>query len=1227
MTTLDPMALPLTGNCLIEAGAGTGKTYTIASIFLRLVLSGRPVRDILVVTFTEAATAELKDRLRKRLREAFEAFKSGNGGDDPFIGRLLVETVPEEHPRTARRLMLALSGFDEAAVFTIHSFCLRVLKENAFESGVMFDAELSRDPDPVYRDIAADYWALETYDLAGAWVRYLSGKNAVTPDTLAGIIKRISGQTDRQVLPEPEDVSGEVALFGDLYKEARQCWALERGEIEDIFANHSGVNRKSYNKRYLPKWMAALDDYFRGEEPETLHGGDTLEKFSQSRISEKAATLKGAPAPPMHRFFELCEQIIGLGPKWRIQFQRRFVDFGLKALGERKADMGLRFFNDLIQDLDRALSGRDGERLVRRIRNRFPVALIDEFQDTDLAQYRIFRTIYQHGETPFFMIGDPKQSIYAFRGADVFAYLQAVRDAGESVHTLTVNWRSDPSLIRAVNTIFDTRRAPQPFGIAEIGFLPAGERPGATDGFAVSGKSAAPMEFLMVRRGEMTGGEAGSGDQINKGWADENLPDMTAADICRLLETGCLIKEDVSRPVVPGDIAVLVRTNRQGQLIQAALRSKGIPTVLASQDSVFESDEAGELGRILRAVAAPPTDMAMYTAMATDFLGVSGNRIDALRGGDPEWEWWVDRFKEWHRIWQEKGFVQMMTRLFFERGPGRARSFLADLLSLADGERRVTNFQHLLELLQTAARREHLGPAGLLRWFERQRTGRGEDSEANELRLESDARALRIVTVHKSKGLEYPVVYLPFLWDASRIGDNAPPAQCHLPDKESLPVFDIGSDAIKENLVLAEREQRAEDLRLLYVALTRARHACRVVWGGFKGIENSALAYLLHRPEALADAPDFFAISDHVKGLADDDLISGLQQVADSAGGAIGFRELMPDPEAAYVPEMLAPKILACRKATRIARRRWRMESFSHLVAEASHETTPEDEIGRDHDQLIAGGDTVTEAFTTGDLGGAKRIVPLAGFSRGADAGIFFHAIYEHLDFTVSDSVGIEKVVSDTLSDYGFTAQQWEGIVSKGITDTLNCPLDPDVPGLSLRNVSMAQRLNELAFIFPAARKSQERETPATAERIAGIFKTDASPVIPEDYFRRVATLRFSAIRGFLKGFMDLVFEYKGKWYLVDYKSNHLGEGYEDYGPENLARVMADHHYFLQYHIYLVALHRYLAYRIPDYNYEEHFGGVYYLFIRGMSPEREGGGVFRDRPTLEMVALLDRMFG
>ena len=557
--------------------------------------------------------------------------------------------------------------------------------------------------------------------------------------------------------------------------------------------------------------------------------------------------MKKAADCPEHPFFSACEALCTFSRDWLIAFQKQFMAYARVALYTRKIDQRLLFFDDLIHNLDRALQGPGAERLARKIRDRYPAALIDEFQDTDLAQYRIFNRIYQGTGAPFFLIGDPKQSIYAFRGADIFAYLAAVTDAGDRSFTLGVNWRSDPGLIQAVNTLFS--RVENPFFYRQITFSPVAPRPGGEDAFAINGHRAPFLKILFLRRDTDI---PLSNGLMTKGWVMDHLPDRVAADIARLLVRGTAAETGKETMAGPGDIAVLVRTNHQARLMQQSLARLNIPCVLTSRESVFLSSEAMDLYHILAAIADPAGDHRVAAALCTAIFGITGDRIHDFRENEIDWEAWVMRFRSWHTLWQRHGFIQMMQAIFFMRPEPDSPFVMARLLALPGGERQVANLDHLVELLHGAVVEQHLGMPGLLRWFEMQLSASDQVPETFEMRLESDATAVQLVTIHKSKGLEYKVVYAPFLWDGHLYNNSAAPARFHDPS-DSRPMLDLGSSDMADHLALAGREEMAENVRLLYVALTRAKHHCRVVWGAVRDFETSAMAWLLHQSEGSAD--------------------------------------------------------------------------------------------------------------------------------------------------------------------------------------------------------------------------------------------------------------------------------------------------------------------------------------------------------------------------------------
>jgi exodeoxyribonuclease V beta subunit len=1207
ISEFDPATVPLTGTQLIEASAGTGKTYTLASLYIRLVLTGYRVDQILVVTFTEAATAELRERIRNRLREALIVAKEYPDDASSAAGK--ARSRGKDHHLSMLRLQVALSGFDEARIFTIHGFCRRVLRENAFESNIIFEQELVTDSGPLYEEIVTDFWANETYDAPTWVVHYLRHKN-ITPPSLITLVSSTSSQPDRKCIPREVDTVDSDAIE-KLYRKAREIWLSQKAEVTNLLETHPGINRRSYSKKTLPRWLEQTGKYLQSDKfpGAPLEGG--IDKFTQKRISAMA---KKSVAPPRHPFFEACEALCAFPERWLLAFRQRLIQYARTEMSARKTQRGIQFFDDLIHQLKKAVDGPRGEVLIRYIRERYPAALIDEFQDTDHAQYHIFNRIYAGSESPFFLIGDPKQSIYAFRGADIFAYLQAAEDARDQTHTLVVNWRSDPTLLNAVNTLFS--QVDHPFIYEQIGFTPVRPREDARDLLTRHGTPQTPMRYLFVSRDSIG---AANDKAMGKTEFNRQIPALIAADMSRLLTNGLVIGTDPGKAVHPGHIAVLVRTNDQARQMQAALRRLGIPSVLTGARSVFESNEAVDLLRILKAVAAPADVFLAKAALSTDLFGLSGTDLLDLTEDDRQWEKWTTCFRRWHQMWQSGSFTRMVQEIFDLQPEGRQRPLLTALLERTDGERSVTNLQHLTELLHTAVREHHLGTQGLLKWFSRQRSLDGPPPDAFELRLESDARAVKLVTVHKAKGLEYPLVYVPYAWYHKSNGASGLPVNFHDPTNGYSPVCDFGSDQLDGNRDLAKEEETAESLRLLYVALTRARHQCTVVWGAVKDAPRSPMGRLLyHWDKNLPEAKTCKTLEE----MNDGEIETVLGELAEESDGAVAIETVAVSDSVEFLAETPEPTALIRRTRERELSRKWRPVSFSRLISEGTS-IGPDHEQGRDHDVDVT--PSALPPIDAAELPGSdERQIVLQDFDRGPRAGNFFHAVYENLDFQHPDPEHLITCVRQELKAFGYDARQWGKPVSEAISQTLACPLDISGLGLRLDRIHRLKRFNELEFVFPVAREDSNSRSAVPPTKLVKVL---AAANLPAGYRKKLQKLAFTPIKGFMKGFIDLVFEYRNKWYIVDYKSNFLGDRYRDYAPAALEHAMAEHHYYLQYHIYTVALHRYLESRLPDYAFDTHFGGVYYLFIRGMSPELGSNcGVFRDWPDKAMIEKLSKLF-
>ncbi|MDW7712472.1 MAG: UvrD-helicase domain-containing protein, partial [Deferrisomatales bacterium] len=613
---------PLEGRNLVEASAGTGKTYTIAGLFVRLLLEARlGVDQILVVTFTEAATEELRDRIRRRIRDAVEAFRAGeSGGDDLLAGLLSDPAIDREW--AAGWLRNALWGFDEAAVHTIHGFCQRVLAEKAFECGAPFEAEVTPDESGLLEEVVADYWRRELHGAPSGFLHYLQDRK-VTLQALTRFASDWAGAPNLAVVPEgavPPSAEGEAAVR-EAYRRVQELWRASGPEVARLLAEAPGVHRGKYKPRMVPQFAREMDVFAAAGDP--LAPCEALPRWSASAVA--AAATKGF-APLEHPFFEACQELLELRDALEEEHGARLLALKQGLLGwvrqelpRWKAQRNLRSFDDLLRDVHAALAGPAGPGLAAALSARYRAALIDEFQDTDPVQYEIFRRAFGGAGARLFLIGDPKQAIYSFRGADLFAYLDAAREA-EARFTLDRNWRSTPDLLAAVNALFGRREAP--FLFEDIGYQavhsgePGGKEPLRFDG----APDTAPFQVWFAPRGEAKLLDKASA------WAD--IPRAVAGEVVRLLRAGQEGRATIGgRPVAPEHIACLVRTNRQAQLVQDALREGGVPSVIHGASSLFASREAEEMLRLLAALAEPGREGRVRAALATDLLGVGGEDL------------------------------------------------------------------------------------------------------------------------------------------------------------------------------------------------------------------------------------------------------------------------------------------------------------------------------------------------------------------------------------------------------------------------------------------------------------------------------------------------------------------------------------------------------------------------------------------------------------------------
>jgi exodeoxyribonuclease V beta subunit len=1178
------------GITLLEASAGTGKTFTLAGLFLRLLLEqGLSHRSLLIVTYTEAATEELRGRLRDRLAETLKALQPGAPCTDPQVRALRNRLEPGDPDfRHARaRLQQALSGFDETPIRTIHGFCQRLLADRAFESGSLFDLELLTSMRPLLEEVVSDWWrrAFQTMDRAEAGFVLADG---IQPGRLRRLLEETQRHPGLKLLANtgPDPLPRLRERLHQTFAEAATLWARDRDVLRACFGDGTGWGNRPYNSTEdMAPALAQLEACLLGQGG--VGGFKSFCLFTTEALEAKRKK-RGATPQPVHRFFDLCAELerlkIHLSAGWQLQFHRDAT----QALRDIKATRKVQGFDDLLTRLDEALDGPRGGALADQVARQYPVALIDEFQDTDPVQWRIFRRLFGRPDQRLFLIGDPKQAIYGFRGADIYTYLSAAGAAARA-HTLGVNWRSESPLVGAVNRIF--QRHPAPFVIPEIRFHPVQPGPKADAApLTEAGRREAPLRLWFLD------GEDES--TWSKREAEPILAQATAVEIRRLLSAEAKV-EIRGQPLRPRDIAVLVESHQQAERVAAALAPLGIPCVQQTQRSVLESGEAAELLLLMQAISDPSQARRFRAALAGTVLGLGAADLLALQENEEAWSAWVARFLQWRERWEHSGFLPMF------------RVLLRDLqvrkrwLALPDGERRLTNLLHLAELLHAESVERGLGVAALCLELERRAADPGSGGDTELLRLERDDDAVQLVTIHRSKGLEYPVVFCPFFLraaEAPRVNrpDDPKLVLCHDPQdgSERRLIGDLGSPDLERHEQLAATERLAEALRLLYVAVTRARNRCYLGWGHY-AVATTSPAWLFH---AGADVPADEAVMALAAWGKDRTSASTRQALAqlesEDTGIALSSPEVGPvDPwNAGDVPTPPAGP----RLWSRTLAAGWRAASFTWFTAGQKNEAP-------DHDALTAtAAPDVPVIVPSRALPQPSRTIH--EFPRGARAGVCLHQLFENIEFT-SPKTGWTSIIDTLLPAHGMDASFQPALVQL-LQDTLSTDLNSSGTAVQLNRIPHTSRLTELEFCFPL-----RRTTPRT---LRDLFARHGNR-LPGSFGKACERLEFNPVEGVLRGFIDLVFQADGKWWLADWKSNWLGPDGDAYTPSAVQTEMDRHLYPLQYLLYTLALDRWLTLRVPGYRYERDFGGVRYLFLRGLDPTRPGQGIFADRPAAELI--------
>ena len=1254
MTAFKAETFPLIGNRLIEASAGTGKTYNIANLYLRLILGDEferlNVEQILVVTFTRAATDELRGRIRQKIESALQAFREPSfykeSGDDAFIKSMLNKLHGEE-ATASRHLAATLVRMDEAAIFTIHGFSVRAIQSFLFETGALAEVELTEAENERKDKAIADMWrqlqlsrdkTLQMYFAAlsirsfSAFKNLLDGVPAQCPvipelasdESLAVLAARHEAGLEKAIKERMKERQALAKRWDDIKKAYGKTLIDQLKPIIDIGEGRSSAGNLL---KKIDEWQVAETVQLK------LPSGNVRERMEYVLLSQEEGELAelardwiehavNGPKPDAARKHYLLATLVQ-------QLQRKMTDIDLASMQ----------LDDVINLLNRKLEkhGPDADALRNMVTDQYPVCMVDEFQDTDPQQFTLFNRLYNHvgdqNTTGFFMIGDPKQSIYAFRGADIFSYLKvrkSIREAegrnnGQHIFSLDTNFRSKAGLVAATNALFaetDAEKSPV-FVYPGIEYQAVNSCEG--DLFNHNkGELKAADDTITTRPLVFIGNPQADSGIIKT--AKKDLLHHYAADcasrIQALLAHAVIEKDGEQRALQAADIAILVRNRIEAaRMREALIRQKpSIATVFQSQrDSVFQSSAIAEsLFHILRAFYEPGNRQRLKTAIVTPlYSGFAGDfsTLDALEqeGGSGDWQFesLIDEFAMYKNCWERHGILTALNLLMENRK--LAQSFATQ----ADGDRLMTDFRHLGDLLQ----KQYLtcgSPEQLIDWYARQLTDDSEvDEQAKRIRLESDENLVKIVTLHVSKGLQYPVVFLPFFYLPFIVDVSKRLPLVHNPDNNHDPEINFERDN-NASQALMQQENMAEDMRLLYVAVTRAIYQCYI------GISRAT-----SRNKDVTQYTCWASLLSLQPEPTWSDIKEALQARLEEQSENVDYRVLY-DGELKKIPvpgKKTQQRQLVLPAMPKLRHSPWLIASYSRLANAGKDVLTrgKDDEVPRSE----------TEFYASKALERQWQDNIRFSLQGSANTGDCLHSIYEqlarepgrYLAGTEQGQKQYSYLLEKQLAQFGLlhaeTAEETaSAAIAEWLGQTLDVPLTTDKQLPCLREIMQSSHvLAEMPFDFALGHKG------------AAHFAEHINPALQQAGVDGIHLPGREQLQGIMNGAIDLVFVHQNKVYLADYKSTTLGRVPNAYDQNGMHQCMRSGRYNLQYLIYTVAVNRYFRSRFASrYAYDEgkrlSFGGVFYLFVRGMGipGQPQDYGIHFVRPTTEQILNLDAAF-
>ena len=1208
LENLNAADVPLFGKHLIEASAGTGKTYNITRIYLRLILERElSVEQILLMTFTKDATQELRGRIDVFIREALANWQQLCADDSYF--KAISERVDDD--KVQFLLKRALLFLDEAAIFTIHGFCQRALTQHAFASGLAFNATLSTTSAEIVLEACQDWYrqlAKHSRDDFSLVAQFWPQPSSF----LRSFGKAINQQSDLTTITSQQIVQD----FIDLATQASKTLIANESLLQEGLLSHKNTpeqEKRTQALASLHRWLeqintcvndASLLAAIQTPMPDYLLNGNRHPKAYKVQLAEVLTSCKSIKAQR-----KKLEKNINRANAY--QLVRAAIYHIRQQVQDKKAQHNILDFDDLISTLAHSVSAQQASNgLAATLLAQYPVALVDEFQDTDPQQFSILQGLY-YGEqaklnnAALYLIGDPKQAIYGFRGGDIFAYLRA-RHSCDHHWLMDTNYRSTPDMVAAYNQVFISKEAQADDAVFGYGIEYQAVKAGKQYKQDIDGDTDGVGEKVDENKIDEGNSDEGKALQFVH-FSQEGEETVTLTLACPLMASWCANEISQllstthlsSTEVKPQDIAILVRDNREAQFIKQALQTAGLASVfLSDRANLFQCQQAAQLLALLKGILTPDNERVYLAALVSGLLGFNAVKLHQLQQDEMAYQTIKFAFMDYKKQWQQQGFIAMAINLMHQH-------FQVPALNK---DRALTNILHLFEILQAASQR-FLQPEELLYWFEQQCQLDNINSELEaELRLESDGDLIRVITQHGAKGLEYPIVFIPFASkhkDPLKFGSQN---ISYLEYHDAKGDLHLSLDGDEQAKTAMADEAYAESIRLLYVAITRAEQRCYLLTAPFEKCHLSPLGKTL-------------------QWQADDDIVQNLRQFVEKAPGSTTLIQVSLDeitkqpPQESQSVDRQTAKLQTSKFVGKIERDWW-LSSFSALSRNLRHGgvSTPDRDAGLDP----------TTILTTQKNTNLLRFA----LAKGAHSGNLLHDILEHSDFCQTNW---PETIKWPLVKYGeLTAPFTEADLMTWLDEILLSPLvstgqcdQNEHNSFCLANITLQQSLRESEFYFPMQQASMRGLAKLlTDHRNNAAVNHSRSNTGIKKMAPLVKLPHYQSLKGMMHGFIDLVLEHQGKYYVCDYKSSHLGDDFADYHHEALRDNIENNYYDLQYLIYSLALHRYLTLNLPDYAPAEHFGGIYYLYLRGMTNDKchTGAGVYFHPISAEELTALDQLF-